>query len=463
VGSITAARTAWRAEAVLFWFLLLTVAAMPLPFGSAPEWAGSLAAILIGLSLFGYSLCLIFAGWRLAIPFNRLRVPLLLVAIPVFWVLAQLIPIGQSMLAHPIWALSGDVLKLPLSGRISVDPYATATAAMRLFAYFAIFFLALQLCRNSERAFQALNAIVAIGVVYALYGLVLYAVKPEALFWVAQSAHRGDLSATFMNRHAFANFAGLGLLAAVALLAKHVHRPAVSSGSRRAMVTSILRIAKAKAWNPAAIVVLTIASALTNSRGGIISIGLGVIALLLCLMTASKLNRAGRRVMVALITAGIILVGALLGEATHWSLSTRSTSVDIPAAIHALVRQGIADSPLLGHGYGAFESAFQSYADTTLDGYVVSASGDFLQLAFELGLPAAVLLVLSIAAVAARCLLGVYNRRRDIAYPALAVAAAILVGAHALIDSSLEVPAIAALLALILGLGYSQSWKTQNS
>ena len=67
MGSITAARTAWRAEAVLFWFLLLTVAAMPLPFGSAPEWAGSLAAILIGLSLFGYSLCLIFAGWRLAI------------------------------------------------------------------------------------------------------------------------------------------------------------------------------------------------------------------------------------------------------------------------------------------------------------------------------------------------------------------------------------------------------------
>jgi O-antigen ligase/polysaccharide polymerase Wzy-like membrane protein len=448
---------------VLFWSLLLTVAAMPLPSGSAPLWANSLAAILVGLSLFGYSLCLIFAGWRLAIPLSRLRIPVVLAAIAVAWIFAQLMPIGGSSLAHPIWVLTGDVLKDPLSGRISVDPYATATAVMRLFMYFGIFFLALQLCRNSDRAFQALNAIVVIGVIYAIYGVVLYALKSEALFWISRSAGRDDLSRAFINRHAFGDFVGLGLLAAVALLAKHVHRPAVSSGSRKAMVTNILRIAKAKAWTPVAIVILTIACALTSSTSGMVPIVLAVVAFLLCLMTASRLNRAGQRVMVGLLVTETIFIILLSGQAMHWRFSTAAGSDDVPAAIHELVRQGITDSPLLGHGYGAFESAFQSYADTTLNGHAANAHGDFLQLAFELGIPAAIFLVLAIVAVALRCLWGVYSRRRDIAYPALATAAAVLVGAHALTDSGLQVPATAALFAFILGLGYSQCWKTQNS
>jgi hypothetical protein len=72
---------------VLFWSLLLTIAAMPLPSGSAPLWASSLAATFVGLSLFGYSLCLVFAGWRLAIPLNRLRIPLVLSAIAVVWLI----------------------------------------------------------------------------------------------------------------------------------------------------------------------------------------------------------------------------------------------------------------------------------------------------------------------------------------------------------------------------------------
>ena len=320
-------------QSVLFWSLLLTVAAMPLPLGSAPLWAGSLAATLIGFALFGYSLCVIFAGWRLAIHFDRLRIAILPAAVAVFWMLAQLIPIGASTLAHPLWVLSGDVLKEPLSGRISVDPYATATAVMRLFMYFGIFFLALQLCRSADRAFQALNAIAGIGVIYAIYGLFLYALKSDALYWVSQSAGRDDLSRAFVNRHAFANFVGLGLLAAVALLAKHVHRPAVTSGSRRAMVMNILRIAKAKAWTPAAILILTIASALTNSAGGILSVVLGIVVFLLCLITASRLNRYGQRLMVALLAMALLLLVLLLGEAMHWSLNSTAASGDVRSAI----------------------------------------------------------------------------------------------------------------------------------
>jgi hypothetical protein len=85
-----------------------------------------------------------------------------------------------------------------------------------------------------------------------------------------------------------------------------------------------------------------------------------------------------------------------------------------------------------------------------------------MELAFDLGLPAAGLLLLAIGSVALRCLIGVYGRRRDIVYPALAVAATSVAAAQALTDFSLQVPATAALLAFILGLGYSQSWTSSE-
>lgn len=458
-----AASTVWRVEPVLFWILLVTLAAMPLPFGSARPWAWSLVAILIGLALFGYALCLIFAGSRLAVPLRRLRLPLLLIAAPVLWAVVQMTPIGQSDLAHPIWFSAGEVLGRPISGRISVDPYATGTAVMRFFIYIGIFFLAVQLCRNGERAFRALNAIVVIGAAYALYGFFAYVAAPEKLLWLPSTSHQGDLSSSFVNGSAYATFTGLGLIAAVALLAKLVHRPAVSSGNRQAMVANLLRIAGAKAWAPAAaIVALAGAVLLTDSRGGCLATGIGVLILVLCLITATWLNRFGWLAVVAMVVGGMALIAPLSGGATLGRPDPGDASANGRVAIYALVLQGIADSPLLGHGYGAFESAFQSYGDGTLDGYVPNAHNDYLQLAFELGLPAATLLVLAIAAVALSCLAGVYRRRRDIVYPAFAVAAAALVGTHALIDFSLQIPAVAALLAFILGLGYSQSWTSSD-
>ncbi len=453
----------WRAESVLFWILLVTLAAMPLPFGSARPWAWSLVAMLIGLSLFGYALCLVFAGCRLAVPLRRLRLPLLLVAAPIFWAFVQMTPIGQSDLAHPIWFSAGEVLARPISGRISVDPDATGTAVMRFFLYIGIFFLAVQLCRNSERAFRALNGIVAIGAAYALYGLFAYVVTPETLLWLPTTSYQSDLSSSFVNLDAYATFTGLGLIAAVALLAKLVHRPAVSSGSRQAMTVNLLRIVGAKARAPAAaIVVLAGAVLLTHSRGGYLATGTGLLILALCLITATWLNRFGWLAVAALAVGGMVLIVYLPSGATLGRPDLAEPSAGGRVGLAVLVLQGIADAPLLGHGYGAFESAFQGYDDGTFDGYVPNAHNEYLELAFELGLPAATLLVLATATIALSCLAGVYRRRRDIVYPAFAVAAAALVGAHALIDFSLQIPAVAALLAFILGLGYSQSWSSSD-
>ena len=51
-------------------------------------------------------------------------------------------------------------------------------------------------------------------------------------------------------------------------------------------------------------------------------------------------------------------------------------------------------------------------------------------------------------------------RRKGRVYPAVAVAASVCVGLHALADFSLQVPAVAVSYAVLLGIGAAQSWRT---
>ena len=67
---------------------------------------------------------------------------------------------------------------------------------------------------------------------------------------------------------------------------------------------------------------------------------------------------------------------------------------------------------------------------------------------------------LAVALIAGQCFLGVTRRRRDFVYPALAFAVSVQVAVHSLVDFSLQIPAVAATYALVLGLGFAQSWSS---
>jgi O-antigen ligase len=455
---------AQRTETLFFWWLIAVVALMPLPFGSARPWAWSLAAVAVGLLALAYSAALAFVeGFRPAVPFRRLRLPLLLLTPAVLWAIFQALPIGSSELAHPVWQVAKMVLNADFGGRISVDPFATGTAIMRLLTYVTVFLLAVELTRSSERAKTALAALSAVSAIYAAYGLFAFFFTPDLLLWFPKTNYQGDLSSTFVNRNSYATFAGLGLLCAIGMLAKFIHRPALASQNRRVMAANLVRILAEKGWIPmAAITALVSAVVLTHSRGGFLSTGIGVLVLLFCVLTVGRLSRFGRALVAGVVLAGMVLIVHLSGEVTLERLGRTDIEREGRAAVFELVRQGISDAPLIGHGYGAFETAFQAYADETLDGYYPNAHNDYLELAFDLGLPASLFLIAAILAIAVACLAGVYRRRRDVVYPALAVAAAVLVGAHALVDFSLQMPAVAAFLAFLLGLGYSQSWTSAD-
>jgi O-antigen ligase len=119
---------------------------------------------------------------------------------------------------------------------------------------------------------------------------------------------------------------------------------------------------------------------------------------------------------------------------------------------------GIEAAPWLGHGLGAFQDGFRPYMTRDLsDLHWYLAHNAYLENAFELGLPAAGALMLALLLIAWRLRRGTQTRRRMRPAPAFALAALAAGGLHSLVDFSLQMPATTALLAMILGVGWTQS------
>ena len=58
---------------------------------------------------------------------------------------------------------------------------------------------------------------------------------------------------------------------------------------------------------------------------------------------------------------------------------------------------------------------------------------------------------------------GLFRRRRDFIFPAVALGSTALIGTHNLVDYSIQMPAIAATWSAMLGVGYAQSWGSEDA
>jgi O-antigen ligase len=95
-------------------------------------------------------------------------------------------------------------------------------------------------------------------------------------------------------------------------------------------------------------------------------------------------------------------------------------------------------------------------------GYSIDkAHNTYLELALEAGIPAAAALVLSVFSFAALCLLALL-RRKAVRFALAGLGATVLVGAHALVDFSLQMPAVAITYAALLGVCAAQSLRRLN-
>lgn len=402
--------------------LLAILLLAPLPLGSNRPFFVALLAALTGTALISW-------GWsgRLALGFRAFAPIVACFSTVWLWCAASL-----------LW---------------SVDRATSLTGLMLLTTCFSLFALTLQVARREPLAREILHALAAASAFYALYGLCVYALGNDHILWFEKWAYADSLTATFVNRNAFAAYAGMGLLASLCVLA---HTLAHEGSS--------LRRGSPRLWlSASAVVALTLAIILTNSRAGIVSIGLGLAALWFGLFFSRLLPR---RTLLGLAFAGITLaLGslALAGDRLLQRSEQASFLKDDRPQIWLATLQMIRDRPLTGSGPATYEQMFLQYRTPAIKQSYTKAHSTYLEMAATTGIPCAVIFFTGFGLIGLFLLRGMHIRRQNRIYPAFAFAVLVQAGAHALVDFSFQTPANAAILAIVLGTGMAQSFSSQQA
>ena len=420
-------------------------------------------AVVVGSLLVAWSIMAALGRLRPAFGLRRTWPLVLLFLIPIGWAALQSLSITPQAWHHPLWQSAAEVLGMELAGSISLNPANTLSALMRLLSYGGIFWLSLQYSRDPAHAGQVFLALAVAGLAYGAYGLVVQFSGYQTILWYDKFAYIGDLTSTFVNRNSFATYTGLTLLCTTGLLFNIVTTE-LERGNLLDQFLQIIDLMTPRNWMllVAWITGMT-ALILTHSRGGFLSTGLGIIAL----VTALGLTRAVKARYAVIIGAITVFAGlvffAASGDVLDKRLADTSRDREERLKVYELTLDAIQSAPMLGTGYGSFAEVFRFYRRDDFDQLYVKAHNTYLENALELGIPAAFALFAAFAGMALLTYKGLRARRRAVIYPCTGFAATILVAANSMIDFSLQIPAVAATYALLMGAACAQSWKSKTS
>jgi len=131
---------------------------------------------------------------------------------------------------------------------------------------------------------------------------------------------------------------------------------------------------------------MLLAILLSRSRGGIVSLGVGLIFMLILATRQQLLTRTNRFRLLTALTAGIIVFGVWFG----WQSLGRRFSDFSKTPTRLKVWQDttriISDFPLLGTGLGTFSLVFPSYRSFASNYDFTHAENDYLQAGAESGI-----------------------------------------------------------------------------
>jgi hypothetical protein len=395
---------------------------------------------------------------------RSVAVPASLISLVMF----QLVPLPGVLLRwlrpdSPEWiaALSGSGIHSFSS--LSIAPYNTRIHLILVVSCAAVFFFARVLGQDRASRRRLVTWLVALGTFEALYGLVQYLTGWQRIFAYVKKYNLEEATGTYINRNHFAGFLEMVIPFGVAMvLYENAKLPRKVMPGRNARIKRVLggrKLSQIGLWLLAAMVMVA-GLFFSLSRMGIIS---AVASLTVMAAFAGFQRKEGLWVAAGIMACGIILVlwmgaGPALGR--FGTISEEYASVDESRwSLWKDTARLIGGHPLLGSGLGTFPVAFTRVQSTFLGRFVNHAHNDYLELASDLGIPAAALFFGSTGAllvcVARKAVSPEVSFERAMALGCLGSIVAILL--HSLTDFNLYIPANALVFSLILGLAASIS------
>lgn len=440
-------------EKSLGYAMAAAVALAVLAFGgTSPLWL-----LPVQLAIFGLGAVSIVSDRLPRIPLAGILTVCALLAIP----LAQLIPLPAGLVAAlsaPRGLIGGATQQAAIqssatTATLSVYPFSTWSAWLRLCAYLLVFLLAIRNYQQTRHQPGLRQMLIGLGAFEACYGIVQYLTNTPYIFFYRRPDPMGVATGTYINRNHYAGFLEMALpFLAAALLS---HSTQTGGGKIAWLKRLLLGQHSSRLLRDAVLFILVLTGLLFSlSRTGIAAALIGV------LVTSTVVFRHHRGSALWLLGLIILITGAYaawIGLAPvmerFGGLTGSMQDVDIRLAIWRDTMRLIKDSPLLGMGLGTFEWASLHYQSALLEFRYEHAHNDVLETAAELGVPMAAALWSTLVALLVllmrKAVLLTHTSDRTLAAGCCGAMAALLL--HSLFDFNLQIPANALVFAWIVG------------
>jgi O-antigen ligase len=437
------------ASRLIFLALCAGIVLTTLAYGTVHYWA--LAAFSLGavgiICLWTVDGLVIRSTW---ISLNRLQLPIL-----------GMIVLGLIQLL-PLRAPDNAGLSLSLTRALSLDPYATRLVIVQVAALFIYFAATLIFVDTSRRLRTLVRTITIFGFLLAMFGLTQsFTTDGTRVYWFRQLT-QSTAFGPFINRHHFAGYMELAIAIPLGLL-----------------FTGAIEKQKRLLYAFAAML-MGVALIMTNSRGGLISLGAEILFLAVVGTTArsrhgQRLPR-GERARAAMIRAGLafVLIVVLIGGAVAFGgsevftrlLGTPTAADPTTGRAHfwSVTLDVIKAYPVTGSGLGSFSVIYTRYDSRNGAFRLEQAHNDYLQTLSDGGIIGGVLGLSFIVILFRR---GFARRethdhfRRGVVTGALAGCFAVLV--HSFFDFTLHTTANALLFLTLAALATQDSRVDQTT
>jgi hypothetical protein len=453
----------WSAK-VSPWILFFAVAAAPLPFGSSAPTAIAFWCVVLGIALILAPLRGL--GWC--------QLVLLLLAGVVVAAYAvvlheQLSPDPWFALAmpHPIWREASDALGFELEPSVAIAQRLPYLELGRPLVAMLSVLCGLVVGTDRTRARELLHVIGWSIAGYAAYGIGSHLIDPTHLLWREKQAYMSAVTSTFVNRNTAAAYFGSGAIVWSLLLWERVQLE-MPPGELdwRAMPKRLL----ANTPRPIAVAFLMLflclsAMFMTGSRGGVV---LSLMALVIGFTLFFRRDLPRRTGILTALGGGgavALLVLQLMGAGVNARFDVQGAADGGRLETYRSTLRMIADHPWFGTGQGTFGRAFPAYRSPDVSMWWVwdIAHNTLIEIAADMGVPIAALVILAWAVVFGVLVHGIMVRRRDQVVPAAALTVALLAVLHSLIDFPLQIPGYSIVALALVGAGLAQSFRSDSA
>lgn len=365
-------------------------------------------------------------------------------AVPAFWMVIQILPLGVLGLDNPIWKTAAAVLGSDAIGSISIDGGATLVSLARYLGFVAIVFATTVIAVDRVRASQLYLGLAIAACMTGSAGIAA-CLTWGSLAWLSKSETAFD---------AILNCAVPGALLCAALLLQPARRSEASgrissSSGGRTSLGFFVAIAG----------FLLCLAALLLSRSAVLGIITAVGIAIVVMVNGLRRFGSGPAEIAAVISIilFVIVAGGALKPEIRSVGATLAFASRVPPPMMDASRRMIGDAGWAGSGAGTFAYALSIHRDVRMIDAGSAPPTAAAMIGVEMGETFLWVIMLAALAVILQLLRGATKRGRDWVYPSAGAACLTAALLQSFTNAAVVSSAFFVILAVVIGMALAQS------